>query len=59
MGIVAFSPSPPPDNFFFILHFSLVLLLIPYLPFHIFTAPLIAIEARRRQQGLDMVMHGK
>jgi nitrate reductase gamma subunit len=59
MGIVVFRPFPPPDNFFFIAHFSLVLLLIPYLPFHIFTAPLIAIEARRRQQGLDMVMHGK
>jgi nitrate reductase gamma subunit len=59
MGIVAFRPSPLPDNFFFIAHFSFVLLLIPYLPLHIFTAPLIAIEARGRQQGLDTVMHGK
>ncbi len=59
MGIVAFRPSPLPGNFFFIAHFSFALLLIPYLPFHIFTAPLIAIEARRRQQGLDMVMHEK
>ncbi len=59
MGIVAFSPSQPPGNFFFVLHFSLVLLLIPYLPFHIFTAPLITIEANRRRQGLDMVLHGK
>jgi nitrate reductase gamma subunit len=59
MGIVAFRPSPLPGNFFFVVHFSLVLLLIPYLPFHIFTAPLIVIEASKRQQGLDMVMHGK
>ena len=59
MGIVAFRPSPLPANFFFVLHFSLVLLLIPYLPFHIITAPLTTIEARGRQQGLDMVMHGK
>jgi nitrate reductase gamma subunit len=59
MGIVAFRPSPLPYNFFFIAHFSFALILIPYLPFHIFTAPLIAVEARRRQQGLDMVMHEK
>ncbi len=59
MGIVAFSPSPLPGNFFFVLHFSLVLLLIPYLPFHIFTAPVITVEASRRRHGLDMVMHGK
>ncbi len=59
MGIVAFRPAPLPDNFFFVVHFSFALILIPYLPFHIFTAPLIALEARRRQQGLDMVMHGK
>ena len=59
MGIIAFRPSSLPGNFFFVVHFSLVLLLIPYLPFHIFTAPLIAIEASRRQQELDMVMHGK
>lgn len=59
MGIVALSPSPLPGNFFFVVHFSLALLLIPYLPFHIFTAPLIAIEASRRQRGLEMVMHGK
>lgn len=59
MGIIAFRPSPLPGNFFFVVHFSLALLLIPYLPFHIFTAPLIVIEASRRQQGLDMVMHGK
>lgn len=59
MGLVAFRPVAPPGNLLFIVHFSLVLLLVPYLPFHIFTAPVIAIEARRRQQGLDMVMHDK
>ncbi len=57
MGIVAFRPSRPPGNFFFVIHFALVLLLMPYLPFHIFTAPFVTMEARRRQQGLDMVMH--
>ncbi len=59
MGIIAFSPSPFPANFFFVIHFSLVLLLLPYLPFHVFTAPVIAVEASRRRHGLDMVMHGK
>lgn len=59
MGMIAFTPTAPPGNFFFIVHFSLVLLLIPYLPFHIFTAPFVAIEARRRQQELETVMHDK
>ena len=59
MGIIAFSPSPLPGHFFFVLHFSLALLLIPYIPFHVFTAPVIAVEASRRRHGLDMVMHEK
>ena len=59
MGIIAFRPTAPPDNFFFIVHFFLVLLLIPYLPFHIFTAPFVTVEARKRQQELEMVMHDK
>jgi hypothetical protein len=59
MGIAAFDPGTVPDSALFIVHFILVLILIPFLPFHLIAAPLIAMEARRRDEGLDMVLHEK
>jgi len=41
----------------FLLHFSLVLVLVPLLPTHILTAPLVMLEARKRDLGLPLVMH--
>ncbi len=57
MGLVVMRPAPLPAGFFFILHFFLVLLLIPFLPFHLFTAPFVSFEARRREELLGKVMH--
>jgi nitrate reductase gamma subunit len=59
MGLVALRPEPLPDGFFFSLHFVLVLLLVPFLPFHLFTAPFVAFEARKREDLLDQVMHDR
>ena len=59
LGIVAFNPETAPDSVLFIVHFILVLLLIPAIPFHLITAPVITIDARRREQGLNLVMHEK
>jgi nitrate reductase gamma subunit len=59
MGLVAMRPAPLPGGFFFSIHFFLVLLLVPFLPFHLFTAPFVALEARRREELLDTVMHDK
>jgi nitrate reductase gamma subunit len=59
LGIMTFSPTPLPDSILFIIHFILVLLLVPFLPFHLITAPVITMEARRRDTGLDMVLHEK
>lgn len=59
MGIVALRPAPLPAGFFFSLHFFLVLLLVPFLPFHFFTAPFVSFEARRREDLLGEVMHDK
>lgn len=59
MGIIALSPDMLPDSMLFTIHFMLVLLLIPYLPFHLITAPIITMEARRREEGLEMVLHEK
>jgi nitrate reductase gamma subunit len=59
MGLLALRPAPLPGGFFFTIHFSLFLLLIPYLPFHLFTAPFITFEARRREDLLDRVLHDR
>ncbi|MEW6602477.1 MAG: hypothetical protein AB1499_16005 [Nitrospirota bacterium] len=58
-GILAFEPYALPDSTLFVVHFILVIVLIPFLPFHLITAPVITMEARRREDGLDMVMHEK
>jgi nitrate reductase gamma subunit len=59
LGVVSFTPETAPDSTMFIVHFLLVLLLIPAIPFHLLTAPVITIDARRREQGLKMVIHEK
>ncbi len=58
-GILAFKPYALPDSTLFVVHFILVLILIPFLPFHLITAPVITMEARRREDGLEMVLHEK
>jgi nitrate reductase gamma subunit len=58
-GILAFKPYAVPDSPLFVVHFILVLILIPILPFHLITAPVITMEARRREDGLDLVIHEK
>lgn len=59
LGILRFGPSAVPAGYLFIAHFTLFLLLIPYIPFHLFVAPCVLMEARRREEGLAMVMHEK
>ena len=56
-GILSVSPAAVPDSILFLLHFSLVLALVALLPTHIVTAPLVMLEARRRDLGLPQVMH--
>ena len=58
-GIVNFAPKAAPDSVLFLLHFCLVLVLVPFLPTHIFTAPLVMMEARKRKLALRLVMHEK
>jgi len=59
MGIVTFGPAAAPRSYTFFLHFILFLLFVLYLPSHILTAPLSIIEARRREEGLKLVLHEK
>jgi nitrate reductase gamma subunit len=59
LGIISFSPADVPVSVLFMLHLSLVLLLVSVLPSHIFTAPIIMLDARRREQALHLVIHEK
>jgi len=59
LGILSFAPVSPPESTLFAIHFSLVLVLIPFLPNHIFFAPVVMMEARKREQTLHLVMHEK
>jgi len=58
-GILCFTPAAAPDDILFLLHFSLVLVLIPLLPTHILIAPLVMLEAEKRELALPRVMHEK
>jgi nitrate reductase gamma subunit len=59
MGIVTFHPDAMPDSLLFIVHYVLVLILIPALPFHLIAAPVITVEASKRDRELGLVLHEK
>jgi len=58
-GIVTMSPAAFPEGALFLLHFTLVLVFILFVPSHIVAAPLVMYEARKRDLGLKTVMHDK
>lgn len=57
LGILSFTPAPLPGGALFTMHAALVLVVIALLPTHIVAAPLVMLEARRRDLGLPKVMH--
>lgn len=59
LGILTFRPDVAPSGTLFTFHFLMALLLLPYVPSHIFTAPLVIAEAARRDEGLRIMMHEK
>jgi nitrate reductase gamma subunit len=59
LGLLSLAPAPLPAGVLFPLHLALVLVLVALVPSHIVTAPLVMLEARRRELGLPQVMHEK
>jgi nitrate reductase gamma subunit len=57
LGIVTFAPAAPPASALFVIHLSLVLALVLYVPSHVFTAPLAMMAARSRELELRRVLH--
>jgi len=58
-GIMSFAPAAVPGSVLFMIHFLLVLVLVSFLPTHIVTGPIIMLEARKREQALQLVIHEK
>ncbi len=51
ISVLVFRPvAELPGNWLFLVHFILVLVVVPALPSHIFTAPVTLLEARRREE---------
>ncbi len=48
---------PAPEGWLFTIHFITAFIFLAYLPTHIFAAPLSMIEARKREDGLDKIIH--
>jgi hypothetical protein len=57
LGLMDLSPVPPPQSIPFTVHFKLFLVLVVLLPTHIFTAPLVMYEARKRAGDLKHIVH--
>jgi len=59
MGLTVFHPVTPPGSLIFLSHFVVFLVLLAFLPTHVFAAPLTMLEARQREEELPLLMHEK
>lgn len=57
LGIFSFAIIDPPQSWLFALHFILAFIVLAFLPTHIFTAPFVTIEARKRQKEIEGLLH--
>jgi nitrate reductase gamma subunit len=57
LGIVTFRPAPPPADWLLTAHLTLFLVLVLYIPSHVFTVPFSLFDARGRDRELDRVLH--
>lgn len=57
LGITGLQPRSIPDSPLFIFHFAGFLLLLPFLPLHLLAAPLVTLDANRREEELRFIIH--
>jgi nitrate reductase gamma subunit len=58
-GIFSLRPVDWPGGWLSTIHLIAVLVIIPYLPTHIFIAPAVMLEAQSREEGLHEVLHDR
>lgn len=59
LGTFTFQPVPAPDSKTFVIHYITSMILLIFIPSHIFTAPYTMLEARKRDEDLRLVLHEK
>ena len=59
MGVVLFTPEVWPGGILATAHMVLFALLLPFLPTHIFSAPVTVVAAAQREETLHEVLHGR
>lgn len=55
--VFRFAAAVPPADGAFVLHYLAALILLAWLPTHIFAAPLSIMDARKREDGIRLMMH--
>ena len=56
LQVLGFRPEVAPGSPVFLVHYVLALLLIASLPSHVFTAPFVAWEARKREEEVERLL---
>ena len=59
MGLVTCAPAPWPGGVLATAHIVLFLLLLPFVPTHVFSAPVTIVAAAQREETLHEVLHGR
>ncbi len=59
IGLFSFAPGNLPEDGLFSVHFISALVLLAYLPTHIFAAPLSLLSSREREDAFRLLMHGE
>jgi nitrate reductase gamma subunit len=59
MGVVTFTPERWPGGTLATVHVVLFVLVLPFVPTHIFSAPVTIVAAAQREKALHEVLHGR
>lgn len=57
IGMLALDPQDLPRNYLLVSHFLSALVLVPLLPSHVFSAPAVTLEAEKRREELEFIIH--
>jgi len=57
LRLFALAPVDPPADRFFAVHFMSAIVFLPFVPAHIFAAPLSLFEARQREEAREGLLH--
>ncbi|MBF0559312.1 MAG: hypothetical protein HQL08_11090 [Nitrospirae bacterium] len=59
LSVFKLAPAVPPRSGLFVLHYIAALILLAWLPSHIFAAPFSIMDARKREESIRLLMHDR